>query len=231
MALLAVGVFLGRGAHADTILDFDAAPPGQVNNSPIIAGFGSNAGNSSPGVSVTGFGTPDISLNLVSSVGGSGNTATRWDYYIDSVWSAGQLNGSTVGSFHGIVFAPGAGVGVTLNSFDFHPYYNNGETFAYTWSVIGGTNVVANGSINFTGDATKNHPVDINYTGATDQTLFLRIDRTGGTGSGQNIAVDDISFGQVAVPEPGVLALVTLGGLVGFGLRRRQRRAHSDRPG
>src|ERR1051325_5018207 len=84
-AIVAVGVVLGRGAQADTILTFETLPPGQTSTQPIIAGFGSNADASSQGVSVVGFGTPNISL----AFGGSGG-ATRWAYYGDSVWGAGQ---------------------------------------------------------------------------------------------------------------------------------------------
>ena len=227
-ALVAVGVVLGRGAQADTVLDFNALPPGQVNNAQIIAGFGSNAGASSPGVSVSGFGTPDISLTFGSSVGGSGGSATRWDYYIDTVWSAGQLNGSTNGAFHSILFTPIPSAAVSLNSFDFHPYYVSAETFNYSWSVLDGLTALTGGSINFTSDATKNHPVNINFTGGPGQALTLRIDRTGGTGSGQNIAVDDVSFAQV--PEPGTLALLTLGGLWGLGTLARRWQSREDRP-
>ena len=52
VALAAVGVFLGRGASADTLLTFNARPPGQNNNAMIIDGFGSHATNSSAGVQV-----------------------------------------------------------------------------------------------------------------------------------------------------------------------------------
>lgn len=227
--IVSVGVVLGRGAQADTILDFNALPPGQVNNAQIIAGFGSNASASSPGVTVSGLGTPDISLTLGSSVGGTGGSTTRWDYYIDTVWGAGQINGSTVGSFHSILFTPGAGAAVTLNSFNFHPYYVSAETFDYGWSVLAGATVLTSGTISFISDATKNHAANVNFTGGLGQALTLRIDRTGGTGSGQNIAVDDIRFAQV--PEPGVLALLSLGGLAGLGVLVRRRRSRVDQPG
>src|SRR5262245_35636174 len=102
VAIAAVGVVLGRGAQADTVLDFNSFPAGSGSNDAITSPFGSNASASSPGVTVFGAGTPDISLTW----GGTGG-ATRWEYYIDPVWSAAQLNGSTVGSFHSIVFTPG----------------------------------------------------------------------------------------------------------------------------
>ena len=62
VALAALGVFLGRGAQADTILDFDIIPVDQQNNSPVNQTFGDNATNSSDGITVSGFGTPNIGL-------------------------------------------------------------------------------------------------------------------------------------------------------------------------
>ena len=192
VALAAVGVFLGRGASADTILTFNTRPPGQNNNAMIIDGFGSHATNSSAGVQVIGTGTPDIALTWQSDSG-------RWDYYIDAVWSAGQLDGSNVGVSHEVVFTPTPTVPVIVKSFNFHPYYNNGLDYAYDWSVrdAGGI-ALTNASITFPCDAIKNHPVNINYTGGPGQALTLHIERTGGSDDSQSIAVDDIDFAQAA---------------------------------
>src|SRR5258708_40292148 len=88
VALLALGVFLGRGAHADTVIDFEGISG--KNNVPIDQSFGDYAAASGTGVTVTGFGTPNIGLTWT----GSGDPATEWEYYNDSVWSAGQLNHS-----------------------------------------------------------------------------------------------------------------------------------------
>jgi len=195
LSTLAVGVVLGRGAQADTILTFDAAPPGQAFNEVPIPGFGDNAGSSRPGVDVLGFGTSGISLDFRGSGG-----ATRWEYYIDGVWSAAQLNGSTIGSFHAIDFTPSPTAAVAIKSFNFHPYYLSSETYNYAWSVRAGATILASGTISFEADASKNHPVAVDYTGNLGQTLTLQVDRTGGSGSGQNIAVDDIRFAQL--PEP-----------------------------
>ena len=229
LAASAVGVFLGRGAQADTVLDFNSFPPGQGNNSPIIAGFGSNAGASSPGVSVFGLGTPNIALAFQGSGAGSGTSVTRWDYYIDAVWSAGQLNGSRAGEFHSLVFTPSLSAAVSIGSFNFHPYYASAETFDYHWSVLDGANVLASGSSSFGSDGTANHPVTINFTGNLGEALTLRWDRVGGTGDGQNIAVDDIRFAQV--PEPSIIALLSLGGLAGLGLVARRRASRDANAG
>ena len=198
-AIAAVGVFLARGASADTILTFATRPAGQANNAMILDGFGSNATNSSAGVQVIGTGTPGIALTWQSDSG-------RWDYYIDSVWSAGQLDGSNVGVSHEVVFTPTPTVPVIIKSFNFHPYYNNANDYAYDWSVRDtGGNTLTNASITFPCDATKNHAVNINYTGGPGQALTLHIERTGGSEDSQNIAVDDITFAQAAELLPPVV--------------------------
>jgi hypothetical protein len=198
IALVALGVFLGRGAQADTILDFNTTPTGLGNNDAIIQSFGDYATASSAGVTVMGFGTPNIGLTWRA-------TGAQWEYYVDSVWSAAQLNSSGVGDSHRIAFAPNsAAARVVIKSFNFHPYYVSDERYTYSVSVLAGTNVVS-GPINttFLSDATKAHPVSINYTGAPGQTLKLQIARVASTlsgaeieGSTQNIAVDDITFAQ-----------------------------------
>lgn len=204
-ALIALGVFLGRGAQADTDVDFEAIPPGQpVNNTPgVLQSFGDNATVSSEGVTVTGFGTPNIDLTW--SAIGFGDT--RWDFYHDggSVWNAAQLNDSAVGTSHILKFTPNsASTRVVVKSFNFHPYYISTERFTYNVSVLSGTNVVS-GPINlsFVSDSAK-HLVSLNHTGAVGQTLKLRIDRLVSTLSGDevegnayDIAVDDIAFAQL----------------------------------
>jgi hypothetical protein len=207
IGVAAVGVFLARGASADTIVTFDTRPAGQGNNARIIDGFGSNATNSSAGVQVIGTGTPDITLTWQSDSG-------RWDYYTDAVWTAGQLDGSNVGVSHEVVFTPTPTVPVIIKSLNFHPYYNNGRDYSYDWSVrdAGGT-ALTNGNITFRCDATKNHPVNMNYTGGPGQALTLHIERTGGSDGSQNIAVDDIAFAQAAeLLPPVVIASAPSGG-------------------
>src|SRR5260221_12843686 len=99
-ALIAVGVFLGRGAHADTTLTFNSdaslCTPPQLENpnaAPGITNFGSYAAASSGGVTVSGFGTPNIGLGW----GGIPYPDTRWEYYNGGASAAGQLQRFSVG--------------------------------------------------------------------------------------------------------------------------------------
>jgi hypothetical protein len=202
-ALAALGVFLGRGAQADTIIDFDTVTG--PNNAAIDQSFGDFASASSDGVTVTGFGTPNIDLTWT----GFGDPATRWEYYNDPVWSAGQLNHSIVGTANEITFTPNnATARVVVKSFNFHPYYafaDYNERFTYDVTVLSGTTVLSGPiHITFQSDGTKNHPVNLNYTGTPGQTLKLRMSRVASTltgveveGFGGDIAVDDITFAQL----------------------------------
>jgi hypothetical protein len=202
-ALAVMGVFLGRGAQADTIIDFDNLF--NPNNSAVVKPFGDYAAASSDGVTVSGFGTPNIGLNWV----GMGDPATRWEYYTDSVWAAGQLNHSVVGTANEIIFTPNsASASVVIKSFNFHPYYafaTYGERFTFDVSVLSGTNVLSGPThITFQSDGTKDHTVNVNYTGSPGQTLKLRMARVASTlaageveGFGGDIAADDITFAQV----------------------------------
>ena len=144
-ALIAVGVFLGRGAHADTTVTFDSAPshnnrdllsdcvPPQVQNSnqpPGITNFGNYAAASTPGVDVSGIGTPNIGITWYSD----NYPDTRWEYYNKDFapWGnvAGgsgvvQLQGSFVGTAHELVFTPNSSsAAVDIESFSFFPYYD-----------------------------------------------------------------------------------------------------------
>ena len=212
VALAAIGVFLGRGAQADTTLDFDTAPPaGQGNNAAMQQFVGDNASASSAGVSVAGFGTPNIGLTW----GGIGFNDTRWDYYNDggSVWSAAQLNSDSLGTSFTLKFAPNSATAqAVIKSFNFHPYYlfsAYGEEFSYDVSVLAGTNVVY-GPTNYTfqSNGDKDHPVVINYTGAPGQALKLKLTRVTSAldtntsppeifGFVSDCAVDDIVFAQL----------------------------------
>ena len=124
-ALVALGVFLGRGAQADTVLDWASLPPGQANNcntscAGTLQGFGGYAAASSAGVTVTGFGTPNIGLIW----GYIGLPDTHWDYYLNWLTDpgAGQLNDSAVGTFHDLTFAPNSeSASAVIESFNFFP--------------------------------------------------------------------------------------------------------------
>jgi hypothetical protein len=245
VGLVALGVFLGRGAQADTIIDFDSdagsCTPPQVENPnapPGITNFGSYAAASSGGVTVSGgFGTPNIRLVW----GGIPSPDTRWEYYNDGGyrWNGVQLQGSSIGSTETLGFVPNsASARVVIKSFNFHPYYfftgtgggalESAERFTYDVSVTSGTNVLFGPThVTFQTDATKNHPVSINYTGAPGQSLKLNLKRVASVlatnedeGNAFDIAVDDIAFAQSPATTfpagPQVVSVSPADGTTGF---------------
>jgi hypothetical protein len=235
VAITAVGLVLARGAQADTTLTFDVLLGGQSSNARILDGFGSQVTGSSSGVTVSGADTSHIGLlwgfTAIAGGGGGGGNNIEWDYYIGGPWQGTQLNNSAIGNEHTLTFAPTGGYAVTLNSFNFHPYYNNGsaEHFDYTISIMDGATTLASQTISFDSDAQKDHPVVFDYTGAAGETLSLSVLRTGGNGNAFDIAADDFKFGELApVPEPGTLALLSAGA-IGLGLTRRRRRLRQSR--
>ncbi len=200
--LIALGVFLGRGAQADTILDFDIRPASQGQNANMIQPFGDSAAASSDGVTVVGFGTPNIDLTW-QGVGG------QWQYYADSVWAAAQLDSSGVSDRHELIFAPNnPSARVVIKSFNFHPYYLSNERFTYDVSVLAGSTVVSGPThVTFISESAK-VPVSINHTGSIGQTLTLRLARVASTlesgeveGDPADIATDDITFAQLPETE------------------------------
>src|SRR6266571_2995528 len=224
-ALAAIGVFLGHGASADTILDFDSLPNGVKNNDIVAASFGDGVTVSSAGITVTnGFGTPNINLTWQGTGGGS------WQWYVNSVWAAVQLDYSAISNRHELVFTPNnLAAAVVIKSFNFHPYYVSTERFTYDVSVLDGTTVLSSQTnLTFLSDGDKDHPVSINYTGNTNQTLTLRITRVASTldsGAGEvegdpyDIAVDDITFAQLPATAlsagPQVLSVTPANGQTG----------------
>lgn len=198
IVLWAIALSIGSRAPADTILDFDIPPPGVSTNVSIPQEFGDNVVEPSDGISLDGFGTPNIGLSWLT---GGGN----WHYYLDAVWASVQLDDSYEGDSHSIVFAPNnPAARVVVKSFNFFPYYVSNERFTYTVALYSGATAVSGPTtVTFTSDATRDHPVVLNHTGEPGQTLELRLVRTASAleegemeGDGYNIAIDDIVFAQ-----------------------------------
>jgi hypothetical protein len=189
-------------AQADTVLNFDVLPAGQLSNTPIAQTFGDNTALSTNGITIEGFGTPNVGLLWQ----GTGGDPGRWVYYLDSVWSAAQLHQSAIGSAHEIIFRPdNPTVSIALKSFKCHPRDLSNEKFTYELTVMAGTNVV-HGPIPIlvAADGSKNHLVAVDYTGAPGQTLILRLKRVASALSGteieggpENLAIDDLTFAQL----------------------------------
>ena len=76
-----------------------------------------------------------------------------------------------------------------------------------------------NGTDRAGGDAGGRSTVTPNVTGANGEALTLSLGQSGG--NGEYLAIDNLTFDQVTIPEPSSVALLGLGGL-GVLLRRRR---------
>lgn len=215
-ALLAISVFPGRGLYADTILNFDSMPNGVKINDNVSQSFGDAVSASSAGIAVVGFGTPNIGLTWQASAGAA------WQWYTESgagaIWTAMQLDYSDVGVRHELVFTPNnSQAAAVVKSLNFHGYYISNERFTYDVTILAGTTVVSGPTnITFLSDATKDHPVSMNYTGSIGQAVTLRLTRVASSlaageieGDPYDIAVDDITFAQLPETALPVWPMVT----------------------
>lgn len=158
--------------------------------------------------------------NVSSSYGSSGQVTAAWSPVIAYNEGYGDLTngGSLVAYASGITtmtltLTAASGYNVLLKSFDLAHYTGNGDAAQISVVVNGGSPNVSN--IN----AGANHysATALSYQGST---IALSITEPTGANPANDIAIDNIVYGQVAVPEPAALSLLGLGAL---GLIRRRR--------
>jgi hypothetical protein len=189
---------------ADEVLDF-------------VNGIANNANLQGSGYGNALATTPNININWNSA---------GWDQYNN--WTGrtavGQLDYNAVPDVPiEAIFTPDAGFGVFISSFDMDEWGGGGDTIN-NWELVG-TGL----SGTFDAFSTANDPSDAGgrvnvVTGMTAANavfgpLTVRFTRVSGLTS--YIAVDNIAFGQVAIPEPGALAILSLAGLGATLMRRR----------
>jgi hypothetical protein len=223
LALAVTSVFLGRGAYATTQITFGSFTPNDTPNStPIssLAGYGDYVTGGSAdynvSVGVGGFlGTPNIGLTW-----GLGYESYKaWDGRGD----VGQTDYYTSG-FNPIdlVFTPFASAGVLVNQFDLDNYVGGGKANV-SWELFDLTGQLATGV--FTKPNTGGRTTILTGLTPGDVTIgapvTLRL--TFNAGFGSYLALDNLVFDQVGVPEPTVATLGLLGaGLGAMAMRRRK---------
>jgi len=246
--LMAGFALLSAISHATLIIR--ANTPGAngmgASNSNVPQTFGDNVALAAPGdavfetsAGVDGVvGAPDIGLTWATT---GGTNANAWQFHTwggATVANTGggvlQLDGSAVGSTYSVSFTPNPGWAVVLNGFNFVGD-TNGDTYQYRVDVV---NLVST-AVDFTTSAslwttaTAQNPgtngtfagapaVPLGFTGQLGIGYRLDLVRVGGTGasSSVDIAIDNLSFDQTAVPEPAAASLLLLGIAL---LRRRTR--------
>lgn len=158
-------------------------------------------------------------------------TDNDWDQYAD--WDGRedavyQINNRVAD----IMFAPtGPGIKVTIDSF-FLDEWAGGTDTSSLWSVTGSSSgLLASG--NWTDKNNANDPNDAggrtlispNATGAFGETLTLAFDHSASGGYISYLAMDNLTFLSMVVPEPStaVLAWMGVGGLGALAMRRKRK--------
>lgn len=214
ITLGALGVVLSLATVSQaTVVGF-----GQLggNNSTVPGDLASRAIADGNGYSVANGTTPNVVLSWDNEwdIHTHSNFTTLEDHTVGGgdwdneggVPRIGQLDSGT----HSIGFAADPGYAVVLNSFDFaHTAETAGTT---NWDVTltdANSNVVWSEAVEFEGGVTVT--LTPNFTGALGASYTLAFNRTAETyGSNGRHGIDNLSFNQVAVPEPASLALFGL---------------------
>ncbi len=182
-------------AHAETILTGL-----DVNNEPVPVDHGSNA----PG-------TPNVALTW----------SDNWDQYGGWPNDPGDGVYQVDGVTHTVELAPEAGWNVKLMAFDLNVWGNGGDTDV-DWSLDGPVSGnLGSGTVTTPDGTVTNNVLDL--MGSDAETLTLTLTQVSGIGS--YLAMDNLAFDQILVPEPSalMLALAGMGGLGASAIRRKRK--------
>lgn len=100
------------------------------------------------------------------------------------------------------------------------PGYTDGDAFDFTSPVTGATAAAIDGN----GAGRTPISGNLDLTLAAGEFITLRWERPNSSGNDHGIGIDDLSLSYAAVPEPGTVLLLGVGGLLAV-LRLRRRRA------
>lgn len=202
----AVGLALAQPLHGATIL----SGTGLANNTTVPANHGSNAA-----------GTPDITLSWTTADGGQWQAYNGWPnggqvYQVD-----GNYGAATKPVFN-VVFTPAVGFNVLLTSVTLNDWVGGGNpaTTTINWSVTGSISGLLGSATNLLIPDASASTLNLPFQGIGGETLTFTI--TPQAGAGSYFAIDNLSFDQVAVPEPSG-ALLAATGLGALALRRRRK--------
>jgi hypothetical protein len=172
----------------------------------------------------------DVPVNHGSNAEATLAWATEWDQYAnwDGRGDVYQVDQRTAN----IVFTPAnAGVKITINSFELDEYAGGGDT-SLVWSVTGSTSGLISSGLwdNFNA---ANDPTDAGgrsleiatAVGLPGETLTVLFDHSNSQGAISYLAMDNLTFSTMIIPEPAtaVMTWLGVGGLGAMAMRRKRK--------
>jgi len=212
------GLFAASSARAVTILDFESL--GLLPYGLIPSNYGDHAA-----------GTPHVGVSYWSDAAGAGQTdrpnLAFWTANYGNLTNVAYPNvdlgetGSGIAATGYLYLTPDPGWQVVLNGFDVAGYAPNaglytGGNIPYSWLVTwSGGPTMASGFFGPAGTALSSH---VSFAGPIVSSTPIVI----ALGGDWNVALDNVSFDETPVPEPGSLGLIGAGLLELIRRRRRQ---------
>ena len=230
--ILALGVVLGATSMGNaTIIGF-ANTAG--SNAKVPASLGSYAAAEGYDFTVSNGATPNIGVEFVFDdwdYHHSGHFAPIENLTMGGAWDNDGTDPDIAQVEHNgapIVFTADPGYALVLNSFDFGLSDETvGQTNDWTLSLTDSSSaVVWSTSITLLNEGSGDvRTIEPNFVGANGMAYTLTFDMTAegdgqSYGTGRN-ALDNVSFNQIAVPEPTSVILIGLGVLGFVACRRR----------
>ncbi len=230
-AALAAG--LAAGAAQATVLTFDVdnSKPNVSVNMPQT--YGDRVVATVQGGATYGLGAEGFTGNVVVDYAGSPQTSLiRWPTSYGDLTNV--LENETDGATYiDLTFTADAGFNVVLFGFDLAGWPSKDYLLPGGVRVTSGADsLFSQANVLVQGDTTGPRHTGFDFgAGLAGQALTLRIDLAGLAGNSDNIGLDNVRFGQVAlpttaVPEPATWALMILG-MAGAGAALRQRRRYA----
>ncbi|MDB6080440.1 MAG: proteinsorting protein [Akkermansiaceae bacterium] len=224
-SVITLGILLGAASVSNaTIVGF-----GQIggSNATVPANLASNATADGNGYTVSNGTTPNITLSwdVNWDVHQSAQFANLENLTVGGGAWDNEGGGPRIGQLdtgsHTIGFTVDQGFALVLNSFDFA---HTGETPGTTDWTLSLTNsslaVVWQTTVEFVNGQAIN--VAPSFTGTDGEDYVLTFTRTASTYSSDGRhGIDNLSFNQVAVPEPATASLLGIVGLAALVRRRR----------